>query len=177
MEIEMEKTKNKMPNNAKIFFTRLKNYLDTNLYYYGSIQRYDYLPKFSDIDVAIFCDNIDSTISKLQTFLNVNKNSFRKFIHRLPRTGKVIYGQKIKYVDPYKTFTVEMAIYDEKQKQEVLMEKKTKNNIPFYISFFLYIIKFLYYELRILPFKVFFKIKKYCLNELIEGKDTEYIIL
>ena len=175
--MEMEITKNEMSNNAKKFFTKLTNYLDTKIYYYGSIQRYDYIPDFSDIDVAIFCDNIDSTISRLQNFLNVKKSNFKRFVHRLPRTGKVVYGQKIKYVDPDNTFTAEMAIYDEKIKEEVLMEKRTKNNIPFYISFFLYIIKFLYYKLRILPFKVFFKLKQICLNNLVEGKDAEYVIL
>lgn len=173
----METTKNKMPNSAEIFFTKLKNYLDTKLYYYGSVQRFDYFPKFSDIDVAIFSNNIDSTISKLQIFLNTKKQKFRKFVHRLPRTGKVVYGTKVKYVDPDKKFTVEMAIYDEKIKEEVLMEKNTKNNVPFYISFLLYIIKFLYYELNILPFDTFNKLKRLCLNELLEGKDAEYVIL
>ena len=173
----METTKNDLPENIKYFFAKLKNYLDTELYYYGSIQRYDYFPEFSDIDVAIFCENEESTIAKLQYFLNVEKNSFKKFVHRLPKNGKVIYGHKIKYFDSHKQFTVEFAIYNKKNKAEVLQEKITKNNMPFYISFILYILKYLHYKLQILPFNVFMQLKKLCLNYLVEGKDTEYVIL
>jgi hypothetical protein len=173
----METTKNDLPENTKYFFAKLKNYLDTELYYYGSIQRYDYFPEFSDIDVAIFCENEVSTIAKIQYFLNEKKSSFKRFIHRLPNNGKIIYGTKIKYADKYKKFTVEFAIYNKKNKEEVLEEKIKKNNMPFYISYMLYILKFLYYKLQILPFDVFMKLKKICLNYLVEGQDTEYVIL
>ena len=171
----METTNNELPENAKIFFTKLKNYLDTNIYYYGSIQRYDYLPENSDIDVAIFCDNEDSVISKLQYFLDKKKSSFKKFIHRLPQNGTVVYGHKIKYVA--QNFTVEFALYDEKDKDIVLEEKTTKNNIPFYVAFILYILKFLHYKLGIFSYNTFFNLKKFCLNYLVEGKDAEYITL
>ena len=67
----METTKNKMPEYNNIFFEKLKNYLDTKLYFFGSVQRPDYFQKGSDIDVAIFTDNIKSTVTKLQSFLNV----------------------------------------------------------------------------------------------------------
>jgi hypothetical protein len=67
-----------------------------------------------------------------------------------------------------------MAIYDEKIKEEVLMEKRSKNNIPDYVCVLLYIIKLLHYKWKILPFDVFYQLKKICLNYLVEGKD--YII-
>jgi len=175
--MDMETTRNEMPDNAKIFFIKLKNYLDTKLYYYGSIQRYDYFPEFSDIDVAIFCENIESTILKLQNFLNLPRNKFQKFVHRIPRTGKIVYGWKVKYVDNNKKFTMELAIYDETIKEEVLTEKRSKNNIPDYVCILLYILKVLYYKWRILPFNIFVYLKKICLNYLVEGKDSEYIIL
>ena len=70
----METTKNKMSHFAEKFFHKLKNYLDTKLYYYGSIQRNDYFPNSSDIDVDIFTDNEQSTITKLQNFLHPMKH-------------------------------------------------------------------------------------------------------
>ena len=50
----METTKNDLPPNTKKFFYNLSEYLDTKLLYYGSVQRSDYVPGKSDIDVIIF---------------------------------------------------------------------------------------------------------------------------
>ena len=54
----METTKNEIPEYNNIFFEKLKNYLDMKIYFFGSVQRNDYFPKSSDIDVALFTDNI-----------------------------------------------------------------------------------------------------------------------
>ena len=173
----METTKNDMPENAKIFFTKLKNYLDTPIYYYGSIQRFDYISERSDIDAAIFTDNFNSTILKMQNFLNEKRSSFKKFLLRLECCNTVAYGYKIKYEDKHGKFIAEIAIYNEKIKQEALKEQLVKCDIPFYISFLLYILKTLYYRFKILPFNVFISLKRYCINILVNGKDTEYILL
>ena len=53
----METTKNELPYKLKRFFYKLENDLDTKLYFYGSIQRNDYVAGKSDIDVSIFTDN------------------------------------------------------------------------------------------------------------------------
>jgi hypothetical protein len=173
----METTKNNMPDAAKVFFNRLQNYLDLKVYYYGSIQRYDYFPESSDIDAAIFTDNIESTIIKLQTFLNENRGNFKKFVYKLHQSDKVVYGYKIKYVPNNKDFIAELAIYNENVKTYVLKELNFKNNIPFYVSFILYFLKFLYYNIKIIPFNTYYFLKKACLNYLVEGKDTEYAII
>ena len=78
----MEYTKNEIPNHISIFFKELTNYIDTPLYFYGSIQRNDYFPGNSDIDVDIFTDNPTSMISKLQHFLHIKKSKFKKIIWR-----------------------------------------------------------------------------------------------
>ena len=52
----METTKNEIPEYNKIFFEKLKNYLDMKIYFFGSVQRNDYFPKSSDIDVALFTE-------------------------------------------------------------------------------------------------------------------------
>jgi hypothetical protein len=178
MKMNLETTKNKMPKKARIFFDKLQNYLDTKVYYYGSIQRFDYLPECSDIDAAIFTDNFESTILKLQNFLNVKKkDSFKKFIIKLDAFNNIAFGYKIKYEDKDDVFTAEIAIYNVKDKKKALEEQITKCDIPNYVSFLLYILKNLYYRFHVLPFNVFFSLKKFCLNELVNGKDSEYIIL
>ena len=83
----METTKNEMPKYAKHFFKKLGDYLDTKIYYYGSIQRLDFFPMASDIDTDIFTDNESSTISQLQSFLGVPKYEFRKVVYRLHKAN------------------------------------------------------------------------------------------
>ena len=69
----MNKIRDDFPEDLKNFFIDLQNYLDTELYFYGSVNRSDYVHGKSDIDVAIFTDNEYSTISKLQHFLHVKR--------------------------------------------------------------------------------------------------------
>ena len=72
----METTKNNLPPNVKKFFYNLSEYLDTKMLYFGSVQRSDYVPGKSDIDVDIFTDNENSIIGKMQHFLGVSKKDF-----------------------------------------------------------------------------------------------------
>jgi predicted nucleotidyltransferase len=69
----METTKNKLSPYATTFFNKLGNYLDTKLYFYGSIQRDDYFTNDSDLDVAIFTDNTSSMLSKMINYFNIKK--------------------------------------------------------------------------------------------------------
>jgi hypothetical protein len=171
----METTKNEMPTYAKDFFYKLSNYLDTKIYYYGSIQRYDYFPQASDIDVDIFTDNEDSTISKLQIFLGLQKYKFKKFVYRLHKTNKIVYGKKVKYEDVENKFSTEISIYLTKDKEEVLHEHNSKTNLPFYVSYMLLILKFFYYKLGFLSDNVYIYIKRLLMNYMVEGEDVEFI--
>jgi hypothetical protein len=173
----METTKNRMSSFEEKFFNKLKNYLDTKLYYYGSIQRNDYFPNSSDIDVDIFTDNEQSTITKLQNFLNLERNNFKKFVYRLHRTNKVVYGYKVKYIDTNHNFSTELAIYNEKDKDNVLKEHISKIDLPIYVAILLYILKFLYYELKIISKETYYYFKKLFMNYFVEGEDTEYVVL
>ena len=69
----MESTKQKLPENVTIFFKNLSNLLETKLLYFGSVQREDYFPGNSDIDVDIFTENVSSTLAKMQHFLHAKK--------------------------------------------------------------------------------------------------------
>jgi predicted nucleotidyltransferase len=117
----METTKNELSPYANDFFNKLKNYLNTKLYFFGSIQRYDYFPKKSDIDVDIFTDNETKTISQIQNFLNIEKKKIKKFVYKFNNTTnseyKLVSGYKIKYSEPENSLFVEFSIYNEKYKE------------------------------------------------------------
>ena len=146
----METTKNELDTYSKNFFLKLGNYLDTQIYYFGSVQRDDYFPGKSDIDVDIFTDNIQSTIIKLQNFFGYEKYKFKKFVYKLHKTKKMVHGYKVKYEDNANNFLTEISIYDEKDKEYILTEHNSKAILPFYVLWLLIILKTFYYKLGIL---------------------------
>jgi len=173
--LNMETTKNKMPLFAEQFFQRLRNYLDTKVYFFGSVQRADYYPNSSDIDADIFTDNVNSTITKLQHFLGVKHADFVKFIYRLHQSNKIVHGYKVEYKDKENNFSTELSIYNEKDKNEVLLEHNSKIPLPIYVSVLLCILKFFYYQIPIIPKSVYKSLKKFFMNYLVEGRDVEFI--
>jgi hypothetical protein len=173
----MDTTKNKMSNYSSIFFHKLSNYLDTKLYYFGSIQRSDYFPKSSDIDVDIFTDNIQSTINKMQSFLKLDKHSFKKFVYRLDKSNKIVHGYKIVYKEPENFLFVEFSIYNTLVKKDILEEHNRKIVLPYYISVLLIFFKFFYYSVPIIPKNVYLNIKKFLMDVCIDGKHVEFIVI
>jgi len=171
----METTKHEMSPYAKNFFLKLGIYLDTPIYYFGSIQRHDYFPGKSDIDVDLFTDNESSIIIKLQSFLNLEKYKFKKFVYKLHKTNKFVDGYKVKYEEPEKNFFSEISIYNEKCKDDVLLEHNYKSILPFYVIFLLIILKILYYKLQILPEETYSYFKKIIMNYMVEGEDVEFV--
>jgi len=172
----METTKNELSPYEKDFFNRLKLHIDKPIYFYGSIQRNDYFPQLSDIDIDIFTDNTDSTISVVNNFLNIDKYSFKKSYYKMNKTNLVIPGYKYKYIDVSNSLTVEMSVYDEKYKEEILEEHISKFNLPFYISFILIILKVLHYNMGILPIYYYSLFKKYITNNLYDGNTSEFFV-
>jgi hypothetical protein len=170
----METTRNEMSPYAKHFFNSLSNYLDTKIYYYGSIQRPDYFPKFSDIDVDIFTDNESSTISRLKTFLNVDNYKVVNIAYELHKSNKLIFGHKVVYTDRDNHFSTEISIYSEKYKDAVLYEHNFKQQLPFYVLYPLIFVKMLYYN-HIIPHNIYKKIKRFLMNNMIEGKDVDFV--
>lgn len=163
------------PKNVKDFFRRLKNYLDTELYFYGSVNRDDYIHDKSDIDIAIFTDNEYSIITKLQHFLHVKREAFDKVIWKLE--GNMIYGYKIK-CEKYIDINCEIAIYNNDFKPILLKEITRYNSIPPHIAFLLFIIKTMYYTLPIISKKTYSSYKRYIFNELmLQKRDTIFLLL
>jgi hypothetical protein len=175
--ITMETTKNKLTEYERDFFHRLGSYLDTKLYFYGSIQRVDYFPQSSDIDVDIFTDNESTTILKLMNFLNVEKSDFKNFVSNPRQKSGLVYGKKIMYKEPENRFSVEFSIYNEKDKDTILYEHNYKRELPFYITFLLMIIKCLYYQLQILPKEWYKSMKNFILNDLFDNISDNFVVI
>jgi predicted nucleotidyltransferase len=173
----MEHTKHKLTDYEKIFFNKLSNYLETKLYFFGSIQRDDYFPGLSDIDVDIFTENENSTIAKLSNYLNLNKYEFKKVIWKLNTTGQLVNGYKFMYRDLKNKLVVEFSIYSEKFKKQIIDEHNSKINIPFYATILLVILKYLFYKLNIIPDEWYIKGKKFILSPLIGKPYDDFVRL
>ena len=170
----MNTIRNDFPQDLKKFFIDLQNYVDTDLYFYGSVNRPDYKHTKSDIDVAIFTDNEYSMISKLQHFLHVKRDAFDKIVWKL--YGKIVYGYKIK-CDKYTNSKCEIAIYNNEFKDYLLKEIRTYDNIPFHLAILLSILKTFYYTIPILSNKMYAEYKRYIFNTLmINKKDTVFFV-
>jgi predicted nucleotidyltransferase len=174
----METTRNKLTPAEQFFFNKLSNYLETKLYFFGSIQRGDYLPNSSDIDVDIFTENENSTITKMMNFLNVERNKFKKCIWKLNNfNNEIAHGYKIMYKSKENNFSVEFSIYNEKYKYKILYEHNDKRDIPIYATVLLIILKFLYYTLHIIPSDWYTKSKKFILSTLLFKKDDHFVVI
>ena len=171
----MENTKNELLPYAKDFFDKLKIYLNEKIFFFGSIQRSDYFSNSSDIDIDIFTENMDSTMSKLLNFLKVKKNQFKKIIYRTVKTKKIVYGHKIEYSNLENNFFTEISIFDNKYKKDVLTDHSFKTNLPFYIIYLLIILKFFYYKLNIISEDIYKYFKNYIISILVDGYDKEHV--
>lgn len=173
----METIKNKLSEIELEFFEELSKYLEITLYFFGSVQRNDYFPGSSDIDVDIFTDNEKSTIAKMQHFLHVEHKAFKKFIWRLNDNNKLVRGYKIMYKNKQHNFSAEFSIYNKKNKEEILKEHNRKINIPFYISYVLILLKILYYNLHIINSGYYRYFKKKALSVGLGLPDDDFVVI
>lgn len=171
----MNTIRNDFPPHIKKFFTNMRDYLDTELYFYGSVNRSDYVHGKSDIDIAIFTDNEYSMMTKLQHYLHVKRDAFDKLVWKL--YGKMIYGYKIK-CDEYIDINCEIVIYNNDFKETLMNEMKQYNVIPIYIMVLLHILKAFYYTFPILSKKTYSEYKRFLFNELmIKKTDTVFFLM
>lgn len=166
----MELENKRLTEKQKIFFNNLSMYISKPLYFYGSIKRTDYIPGKSDIDLAIFTDNESSTIQKLCNFLNVKKSDFKKTVYKI--NSNMVYGYKIQHEDESNEINVEVAIYNNKYK-ELVLEDQINTTLPFYITMVLYIVKLLFYNLKLISKEMYKRIKRFLMNKNDELKFIE----
>lgn len=152
----MEDIKDRLGDYRYNYFTSLQKYLDTKLYFYGSIKRFDYFQKGSDIDVTVITDNVHSTLSKLQNFLNVKKSKVQKLYQKFYKNNKsLVIGYKISYEDEAKNLSFDILIYDEKYRSTIIDNINSINNLPIHIVLILVILKFFYYYLGLISEKTY----------------------
>lgn len=177
----METTKNKMSDYDSFFLEQMSKTLDTKLYFYGSIQRYDYYPNKSDIDLDIFADNVSSMKYKLSGFLNSHNHDktnieFKSFVLKT-KHAEIIRGHKVSYKDKARHLFIEINLFDEKYKKAILDEHNYKTHLPFYIIILFTILKFCHYQVPMLSINEYRKCKEFCLNYLLNGQFDEFINL
>lgn len=172
----MNNIREDLPRIVKDFFYNLKNLLDTELYFYGSINRPDYIHGKSDIDVAIFTDNEYSIMNQLQYILQANKSDFKKVVWKLE--GKMVYGFKIKCnPDLLNGAECEIAIYNNDFKDHILYEFDRNNNVPMLLLIILYILKFFYYNIPLISRQTYAKMKKVLFNKIMNTKKSEFLLI
>lgn len=172
----METTKNVLPKNMSHFYNELSEYLDTKILFYGSIQREDYFPGHSDVDVDIFTDNEHSVVNKMSHFLHIPKNKFKKIVWRV-KENFIITGYKVKYIDEDDNFRTEFSIYNTKFKDYVLKAHMSKTVVPYYATLMLLIIKYLYYQIPLLDKSTFIYLKGLILSRGLGIPPEDFIVL
>ena len=165
----MEDIKNKMPIHKRQFFTSLENYLDTPLYYYGSIRRYDYSPDNSDIDAILFTNNESSSISQLQNWFHVSKSDIKKTVNYLPTSKRIVHGHKLTYKNTKQNISTDILIHNTNDEELLKKDTQSKINVPFYITIIWIILKFLRYQVGILSRPMYIYLKKITLDILDDG--------
>jgi len=172
----METINNKIPFKLHAFFRNLKAYLDTTLYYFGSVQRFDYIYGKSDIDVLFFTDNEDSTILKLCALLNVKQSDIKKFVWIID--GENFHGHKLKYVHVETNTIIELEFFQEKFKKTILREHIAKiNQLPYYVLVLSYIMKWLFYQVGAISSGTFITLKNYLYSTLSGFPEDKFLVL
>ena len=153
----MEDIKDRLGEYKYNFFTNLQNYLETELHFYGSIKRADYISNSSDIDIIVITDNVKSMLSKIQNYLNNKKSDTQKIFQQYTVYDKgIVNGYKLKYENDIE---FDLLIYDDKFRSVVLQNIYDINNLPFYIITILYILKMLYYKLHFISKQIYNNLK------------------
>lgn len=163
----MEYTKNKLPIKTQEYLNKMKEYLDTKLYFYGSVQRLDFFSNHSDIDICIFTDNTQTMINKLASFLHINKKQIKKIFLNIKNNSNkydIIYCYKVFYKNTKKNLILEITICNEKYKKQMFNNYIKGFNLPSYIIFILFMLKFIYYYLPIISFDYYNKYKNIIIN-------------
>lgn len=160
----------RLTQNQRDILNKISIYIDKPTYIYGSINRSDYIPGKSDIDIDIFTENESSTINKLSNLLNINKTEFRKSVYKI--NSFMVYGYKTKYTDETNGINLEISIYNEKYKNIVLYDHNNGSFLPFYITFVLYIVKMLFYEYNLISKQFYKRCKRFLMNP---GDELKFI--
>ena len=110
--------------------------------------------------------------------MQIKKEDFKKFVWKLYITDTIVNGTKYAYIDEENNFKCEFCIYDEKFKNDLLIEYKDKINLPFYSILLLKILKIIHYKLKLITNEWYRYFKRRVITYL-SGKhfDNNFILL
>jgi predicted nucleotidyltransferase len=155
-----------LPINIKLFFKHLKKFIKTELYFFGSILRYDYYHTKSDIDISIFSNNPYNLILTLHKFILLYENAYKKleinknnniFCHNNKAFTKYSFIFYFKKIDSYINF----AILNIKYKKDFIYSQNIyfqNINSLSYTFIIINILKYMCYKLNIIKFSIMKKI-------------------
>lgn len=172
----MEEIKYRLTEQNYHFLKKFQEYIGSELIFFGSIKRCDFLQKYSDIDIAIISDNVENTLVKLKNFLNMDNQKIRKIFQKFPNTNNIVHGYKTNYNDINNDLSLEIILYDEKYRTQVINSVNDINNFPFYITYILFIIKILYYKLNMISDKLFKYIKQFLMENYLNQQLHDNLI-
>jgi hypothetical protein len=128
---------------------------------YGSFNTKLHIDKVSDIDVQLFTDEPYVLYHKLKNEINYRKIMQREYDYSMPCKMNKCKGKgityKINFV--YEGVEISFMIINNKDKSFFIEENKEKDWIMYYFGFVLYIIKFIYYKLKLISKSLYKKIK------------------
>jgi hypothetical protein len=96
-------------------------------------------------------------------------------IWRVKLSNVLTSGTKIKYSNPF--LNAEFSIYNDKYKKYILKEHTNDFIIPYHSHILLKILKYLYYELNILPTKYYSYLKKKVFSISRGYDDDQFLVL
>ena len=152
----METTKHPLTTEQRQFFASLAPYLNLPFYFFGSIQRSDYVAGQSDIDVDLFSPEPEKIARRLHHLL---QGSDEVSIKRVwwQFDGHEITGYKVKYKRPVlqgvttEPLKVEFSIYGQQVQPLVLQKHRQHMFVSPYISFLLLLLKTFFRKSWIYP--------------------------
>ena len=169
----MNKIPKILPESLQNYLENLQNYLEVDLYFYGSIIRDDYVPNKSDIDMCVFSDNEQSTITKLKFYLHAEEKDIKKVIVKIKKD--IMYCYKLKFdIDDN---PCEIYVYNNRFKNEILVDKQCPLHMSYVAKFLLHIIKFLYYTLQIISTEMYSSCKNLIMNNLVKNYESDFLVL
>ena len=151
----MEDTYKDLPPRTREFFDSMKMYIGETLYFYGSVQRIDYFPGASDIDVDVFTSNVESTVAKLAQFLNSSPSNMKKVVWHIPGSPTIIRGTKVTFSSSSLDLVGEVTVFNENVKETVLWEHRVKMTQHWIVLLCLYVVKLLFYKWHLIDGKTY----------------------
>lgn len=173
----LTKTKNEIPIHLQEFLHKMEKEMGLQFYYFGSIQREDYIPGLSDIDIDVFAkrQSPKNVVMAIANRLHISFQKIKKIEWTIPLTGKRVSGYKIKYRF-HNAWPIEFSIYSFVDQPYVLYHHAEKLWVPFWVGWILIVLKYLFYKYHILPSSFFYESKRWVMSYGMGIAPDEFLI-